>query len=43
MHEELHLPLPLLQRPPVLEERWNGLGESMKEILFPGAGPAESP
>jgi hypothetical protein len=37
MHEELHLPLPLLQRPPVLEERWTSLGETMKGVLFPGA------
>jgi hypothetical protein len=37
MHEELHLPLPLLQRPPVLEERWTNLGETMKGVLLPGA------
>jgi hypothetical protein len=38
MHEELHLPLPLMQRPPVLEERWTRLGETMKGVLFPDAG-----
>ena len=37
MHEELHLPLPLMQRPPVLEERWKRLGETMKGVLFPAA------
>jgi hypothetical protein len=35
MHEELHLPVPLMQRPPVLEERWEALGREMKRVLFP--------
>jgi hypothetical protein len=35
MHEELHLPVPLMQRPPVLEERWQALGAEMKRVLFP--------
>jgi hypothetical protein len=37
MHEELHLPLPLMERPPVLEERWEAQGQTMRNILFPGA------
>jgi hypothetical protein len=37
LHEELHLPLPLLQRPPVLEERWEALGGEMRRVLFPDA------
>jgi hypothetical protein len=35
MHEELHLPVPLMQRPPVLEERWETLGREMTRVLFP--------
>jgi hypothetical protein len=35
MHEELHMSLPLMQRPPVLEERWEGLGREMTRVLFP--------
>lgn len=38
MHEELHLPFPLMQRPPLLEERWVTLGERMRTVLFPGQG-----
>jgi hypothetical protein len=41
MHEELHLPVPLMQRPPVLEERWTTLGETMKAIHFPDADDLE--
>jgi hypothetical protein len=37
MHEELHLPVPLMQRPPVLEARWEVLGQMMSAILFPGS------
>jgi hypothetical protein len=37
MHEELHLPLPLTQRPPVVVERWEAQGQTMRDILFPGA------
>ena len=37
MHEELHLPLPLMQRPPVLEERWEAQGQTIRNILFPAA------
>jgi hypothetical protein len=37
MIEELHLPQPLLQRPPIIEERWETLGDTMRRILFPGA------
>jgi len=40
MHEELHLPVPLTQRPPVLEERWQALGEEMTRVLFPEAAQA---
>ena len=38
MHEDLHLPMPLMQRPPGLEERWEAQGISMRNILFPAAG-----
>ena len=34
MNEELHLPTPLMQRPPVLEERWEALGQMMRDVLF---------
>lgn len=37
MHEELHLPTPLMQRPPVLEERWEVQGQTMRNVLFPEA------
>jgi hypothetical protein len=37
MHEELHLPVPLMQRPPILEERWETQGQTMRNILFPDA------
>lgn len=37
MHEELHLPMPLMQRPPVLEERWEAHGQTMRNVLFPEA------
>jgi hypothetical protein len=37
MHEERHLPLPLMQRPPVVVERWEAQGQTMRDILFPGA------
>lgn len=37
MHEALRLPIPLVQRPRVLEERWDALGQSMRAILFPEA------
>ena len=36
-HEELHLPVPLMQRPPILEERWEAQGQAMRDILFPEA------
>ncbi len=35
MHEELRLPVPLMQRPPALEERWEALGREMTRVLFP--------
>ena len=38
MHEELHLPVPLSQRPPILEARWEAQGQMMRNILFPDAG-----
>jgi len=39
MHEELHLAVPLMQRPPVLEQRWTALGEQAQAIHFPDAEP----
>jgi hypothetical protein len=40
MHEELHLPVPLMQRPPVLEERWQALSDEMTRVLFPDKAQA---
>jgi hypothetical protein len=37
MHEQLHLPMPLMQRPPIFEERWNAQGQTMRNVLFPQA------
>lgn len=43
MHEELHLAVPLLQRPPVLEERWHALGEAMRTVIFPDEARDQAP
>lgn len=33
MTDELHLSLPLMERPPVLNERWDRLGEEMRAVF----------
>ena len=41
MHGQLHLPLPLTKRPPILEERWDALGRARKRVLFAEAADGD--